>query len=84
MGQTDRRTDAVPFHRPCCEYYASSVKKAIVADGSQDSVFGYEHERIRDKELFGRGGLSRVTVCRTSAFVSLAGGAETRFDGESA
>jgi len=25
MGQTDRRTDARPFHRPCSAYYASSV-----------------------------------------------------------
>jgi len=24
-GQTNRRRDARPFHRPCCAYYASSV-----------------------------------------------------------
>ena len=29
MGQTDRRTDDGPFHRPCSAYYAGSVNNRV-------------------------------------------------------
>jgi len=40
MGQTDRRTDAGPFHRPCSAYYASNfgANPPIGASGQMDET----------------------------------------------
>ena len=36
-GQTDKRVDTLPFHRPCSAYYANTVSKA---ENSSDNHLG--------------------------------------------
>jgi len=54
---TDRRTDARQFHRPCCAYYAISVKKSnkkFISSKAfpQNSFLVYVHTHTRLTALF--------------------------------